>query len=85
MTYADRTWWTGDSYRVLGFQPAGSTPPQSFWVKPGEWVRYITGKVPGPLANQFEASGLPLGQFMKFSGYIEVFNCGNHKFLLLLR
>lgn len=85
MTYADRNWWTGDSYKALGFQYAGTTPPQAFWVKPGEWVRFIPGKVPGYLSNQFEASSLLLEDFMKLSGYIQVFNCGNRKFLLLLR
>lgn len=85
MTYADRNWWTGDSYKALGFQCAGTTSPQTFWVKPGEWVRYIPGKVPSLLSNEFEASGLPPEDFMKLSGYIQVFNCGNRKFLLLLR
>lgn len=85
MTYADRNWWTGDSYRGLGFQPAGTTSPQWFWVKPGEWVRYAPGRIPGTLHNDLKTSGLTEENFMGLAGYIQVFNCGNRKFLLLRR
>jgi hypothetical protein len=40
MTYADRCWWTGESYLPLGFEWVENTPPQTCWLKPYDWVRY---------------------------------------------
>lgn len=46
MTYADRCWWTGDSYLPLGFEWIENTPSQAFWVKAGEWMRYPAHQKP---------------------------------------
>lgn len=46
MTYADRCWWTGDSYIPLGFEWIENTPPQAFWVKADEWMRYPAHQKP---------------------------------------
>lgn len=70
MTYADRSWWTGDSYTRLGFEMVENTPPQTFWVKPGEWERYPDGKI--------------LPEKINKEGFVRIENAGNRKFLLLL-
>lgn len=46
MTYADRCWWTGDSYLPLGFELIENTPPQAFWIKTVEWVRHSAHQKP---------------------------------------
>jgi hypothetical protein len=46
MTYADRSWWTGDSYLPLGFEHIENTPPQTSYIKRNEWLRYTENQKP---------------------------------------
>ena len=39
MTYADRDWSNGESYRKLGFELVETTKPESFWVNKGTFER----------------------------------------------
>lgn len=70
MTYADRTWWTGDSYTRLGFETLENTAPQTFWVKPGDWVRFPEGKISEEEINK--------------EGFVKIENAGNTKFLKII-
>jgi hypothetical protein len=71
MTYADRDWSNGRSYEKLGFTRLEQTEPQSFWVHPGEWIRYYPNHLPGGLMEN-EMPG---------KGYIPVYNSGSIKFV----
>lgn len=71
MTYADRDWSDGRSYERLGFTRLDLTPPQQFWIRPGEWTRYYPHRLPEGLS---EAE-------MTAHGYLPVFNAGSIKFL----
>ncbi len=71
MTYADRDWSDGASYRKLGFEQVGETAPQRFWLRPDEGIRYVPSRLPVPLTetNAFDY------------GYIPVYNTGSYKFV----
>lgn len=71
MTYADRDWSDGASYRTLGFERVGETLPQQFWLRPDEGIRYVPDRLPLPL-DQTNA--------IEF-GYIPVYNTGSYKFV----
>ena len=71
MTYADRDWSDGASYRKLGFEQVGETPPQQFWLRPEEGIRYAPGRLPAPITQ----SNAPE------NGYIPVYNTGSYKFV----
>ena len=71
MTYADRDWSDGASYRKLGFDLIGETPPQQFWLHPDESIRYVPDRLPIPI-NQTNAIEY---------GYIPVYNTGSYKFV----
>ncbi|WP_375446990.1 hypothetical protein [uncultured Fibrella sp.] len=71
MTYADRDWSDGASYRKLGFERVGETPPQQFWLRPDEGIRYVPGRLPIPI-NQTNAIEY---------GYIPIYNTGSYKFV----
>lgn len=70
MTYADRNWWTGDSYLPLGFRMVETTAPQAFWVKLGDWHRFPEGKI--------------TEEEILAGGFVRIENSGNRKFLLSL-
>ncbi|RYF71170.1 MAG: hypothetical protein EOO39_14440 [Cytophagaceae bacterium] len=71
MTYADRDWSDGASYRKLGFDRTGETLPQQFWLRPDEGIRYVPDRLPVPL-NESNAIDF---------GYIPVYNSGSYKFV----
>ena len=71
MTYADRDWSDGASYRKLGFEQVGETPPQQFWLRPEEGIRYAPGRLPAPITQ----SNAPEND------YIPVYNTGSYKFV----
>ena len=71
MTYADRDWSDGASYRKLGFEQVGETLPQQFWLRPEEGIRYAPGRLPAPVTQ----SNAPE------NGYIPVYNTGSYKFV----
>jgi hypothetical protein len=71
MTYADRDWSDGASYRKLGFELVGETAPQQFWLHPDEGIRYPSNRllVPFDQTNAIDC------------GYIPVYNTGSYKFV----
>ncbi|MEZ0483289.1 hypothetical protein [Fibrella aquatica] len=71
MTYADRDWSDGASYRKLGFEQTGHTDPQQFWLRPDEGIRYVPDRLPVPLN---ESNTIDFG-------YIPVYNAGSFKFV----
>ena len=71
MTYADRDWSVGDSYLTLGFTALGDTPPQPFWIRPDEGIRYTQHTLP-PGVTDANA---------RLLGYVPVFNAGSRKFV----
>ncbi|MBO0952114.1 hypothetical protein [Fibrella forsythiae] len=71
MTYADRDWSDGASYRKLGFDQTGETLPQQFWLHPNEGIRYVRDWLPLPF-NESNAIDF---------GYIPVYNSGSYKFV----
>lgn len=73
MTYADHDWSDGRSYDHLGFTRVGLTEPQTFWLKPGEWIRYYPHRLPAG----FTEADLPDLR------YLRVYNAGSIKFIKL--
>lgn len=71
MTYADRDWSDGASYRKLGFESTGDTLPQRFWLRPDEGIRYTDTSLPGG----------PSIAHIRLLGYLPVFNAGSRKFV----
>ncbi|MBO0937418.1 hypothetical protein J2I47_12755 [Fibrella sp. HMF5335] len=71
MTYADRDWSDGNSYRKLGFAAVDDTPPQQCWIHPDEGVRYTRHTLP-PGVTEANARSL---------GYVPIFNAGSRKFV----
>ncbi|CCG99057.1 hypothetical protein FAES_1047 [Fibrella aestuarina BUZ 2] len=71
MTYADRDWSDGASYRKVGFEAISDTPPQRFWVRPDELIRYSDTTLP----TGVEVTNAHL------LGYLPVFNAGSRKFV----
>ena len=71
MTYADRDWSDGGSYRKLGFDLVGELGPQRFWLRLDEGIRYVPDRIQVPLTetNAFDY------------GYIPVYNTGSYKFV----
>lgn len=71
MTYADRDWSDGASYRRLGFEAVGDTAPQCFWLDPAEGVRHHEHALPDGVtpANA------------RLLGYVPVYNAGSRKFV----
>ena len=84
MTYADREWSDGHVYESLGFVKTERLPPQSFWVRPGEWVRYR----PVELATKFcitQGKEEEKEAEWAANGYCKIWNLGNLKFILKLK
>ncbi|MGV3559748.1 hypothetical protein [Larkinella arboricola] len=75
MTYADRDWSDGRSYEKLEFQRLELTDPQSFWLRPGEWIRHYPNRLPDGLTENE----------MTAKGYIPVYNAGSRKFVKIYR
>ena len=71
MTYADRDWSDGASYRKLGFEEIGETLPQQFWLRPEEGIRYAPRQLPVPVTQSTAPE----------NGYIPVYNTGSFKFV----
>ncbi|GAB3333514.1 hypothetical protein GCM10027299_41130 [Larkinella ripae] len=73
MTYADRDWSDGRSYKKLGFTRLEQTEPQQFWLRPEDGIRHYPNRLPAGLT----APEMPA------NGYIPVYNSGNSKFVKL--
>src|SRR3546814_8389597 len=72
MTYADKDWSDGASYRKLGFTVIGETEPQLFWVDSRTMERYNERTLPP------EIRAKPVGE-RATAGYVAVYNSGSIK------
>lgn len=72
MTYADKDWSDGRTYRQLGFRTVSETEPQMFWVDKHTMQRYYESTLPPEIREKpiHERTG---------AGYISVYNSGSIK------
>jgi hypothetical protein len=70
MTYADRDWSIGNSYKKMDFVFLENTIPQEFFIHPDEMIRLY----PQRLAETES-------ELLK-KGYLKIYNAGNAKFIL---
>lgn len=86
MTYADRDWSNGNSYKKLNFTKIENTVPQAFYVHEITMQRYFEHRLPEELTTAFDAQQqYDLPSFLKEKGFIKIYNSGNTKFILDLR
>ena len=74
MTYADKDWTDGESYRKTGFTIVGETDPQLFWVNRATKQRYDEHSLPDDLKD------CP-ASVRKKAGYLPVYNSGSIKLI----
>lgn len=72
MTYADKDWSDGTSYRQLGFTIVGETAPQRFWVNKHTMHRYYENMLPPAIKGV-------TAQEREKAGYAAVYNSGSIK------
>ena len=72
MTYADKDWSDGGSYRKTGFEIAGETEPQLFWVDRHTMQRYYERTLPPEIREKSAEERLQ-------AGFFEVYNSGSIK------
>ena len=72
MTYADKDWSDGSSYRKTGFTIISETEPQRFLVNRGTMKRYYNGTLPAELIDKAP-------QDLEKLGYVPVYNSGSIK------
>ena len=70
MTYADRDWSNGNSYKKMGFIFLENTSPQDFFIHPDEMIRLYPQRL-----KETETELLQ-------KGFIKIYNAGNAKFIL---
>lgn len=82
MTYADREWSAGGSYRRLKFKEVGMREAQEFWVEPHSFRRFY----PHEQADLLEVSGMKeMDAHALFAkGWTQLYNRGSIKFILEL-
>ncbi len=74
MTYADKDWSDGDSYRKIGFAIAGETAPQLFWINSDTKQRYDEHTLPDEIKNSTPT-------LRKKLGYTPIYNSGSIKLI----
>ena len=86
VSYADRRWSDGGMYRILGFEPAGVTEPDYFYVHPEEKYlkrenkrNYQRSRLPF-LLEEFDPS-LSEVENMRNHGFLRIWDCGKMKFV----
>jgi len=77
MTYADKDWSDGDSYRKIGFTIVGETEPQRFWVNTKTKQRYDEHTLPQAIKN----ADISVRQSL---GYAPLYNSGSIKLIKAL-
>lgn len=86
MTYADRDWSNGNSYKKLKFIEVEKTTSQAFYIEAATSKRYFEHRLPSEIMKAFEATKqLNLDSFLEEKGFIKIYNSGNIKFILDLR
>lgn len=74
MTYADKDWSNGDSYRKIGFKIVDQTDPQQFWINIQTKKRHDEHTLPEEIKN----SSVPV---RKKLGYKPIHNSGSIKLI----
>lgn len=77
MTYADKDWSDGSSYRKTGFAIMGETAPQLFWVDSGTKKRYYDSTLPTDMTGKAPYD-------LEKAGYMPVYNSGSIKLVKTL-
>lgn len=77
MTYADRDWSNGESYRKTGFEVVDETEPQCFWIHHRTKQRYDEHTLPN------EVKDMP-PHLRKQQGFLPVRNSGSLKLIKIL-
>ncbi len=72
MTYADKDWSDGSSYRKTGFTIVGQIEPQIFWIDKRTMKRYYESTLPEEIVEQSSDGRVQ-------SGYTPVYNSGSIK------
>ncbi|SKB64691.1 hypothetical protein SAMN05660226_02484 [Parapedobacter luteus] len=72
MTYADKDWTDGSSYRKTGFAIAGETSPQVFWVDTRTMQRYYEQALPVEIQQK-------PAEERRNRGFVPVYNSGSIK------
>jgi|GEM_PF-133132 hypothetical protein len=72
MTYADKDWSDGSSYRKTGFVIVGETEPQCFWVNKLTMDRFYESMLPPEIREKSYEQ-------RKLSGYVPLYNSGSIK------
>ncbi len=77
MTYADKDWSDGSTYRKVGFAIVNETAPQLFWIDRSTMKRYHNSSLPTELMEKTpqELQGL---------GYVPIYNSGSIKLVKTL-
>ena len=65
MSYANKEWSEGAAYLTLGFEQAGETPLQSYWLDPQTMQRYPKKRHPIPQPYWKEVFGMGSLKFIK--------------------
>lgn len=79
MTYADRDWSVGRSYKQLGFGQENNVAPQIFWVNPHTFERHAQTH----LARAF-APETDLNAILQAKDWVRISNAGSLKFRILI-
>ena len=66
MSYADKEWSEGATYTKLGFERAGETPVQAYWLDTETLQRYPQKRYPVPQPQWKQVYGLGSLKFVKF-------------------
>lgn len=83
MTYADRDWSLGKSYRALGFQLEAIQEPAALYVAQRNLKRYFPHRLPPGAISAFRDSASPdMDSYLAEHGFIKIFNTGNLKYIL---
>jgi hypothetical protein len=85
MTYADKEWTVGNTYEKLGFKKVGASPSIMFWIHPQHMIRLSSHKAKEIFAQEKTLSESDWENNLLKKGYRQIFNKGNHKYLLLLK
>ncbi|WP_257669449.1 hypothetical protein [Parapedobacter tibetensis] len=77
MTYADKDWSDGSSYRKTGFTIVGEIPPQLFWIETSTMKRYYDGAMPSDMMEKSP-------QDRERAGYVPICNSGSLKLVKVI-
>lgn len=83
ISYADKRWSIGNSYKMVGFREIGDTPPNYWYIKRGGNTRFHRfGFRKSILKNKLKIFDINLTEWenMQLNGYDRIWDCGNFKY-----